>query len=54
MYTLYHLIPDRRHKTGYRKVKLLNGSHDDLMNYADFAMRTSLGNRGAFRIEKED
>jgi hypothetical protein len=54
MYTLYHLFSDKRYKVGYRKVKLLNGSYDELEKYVDLAMSTCLGKRGAFRIEKEN
>lgn len=53
MYTLYHLIPDKRYLDGFRKVKLLNGEFDELAAYVDSARNTVLGKVGSFKIEKE-
>ena len=54
LYALYHLLPDKRYRRGYRKVKLLNGEFDELAKYVDVAMNTALGKRGAFKVERED
>ena len=37
MHMLYHLIQDKRHRDGFRKVNLLNGEFDELAAYVDSA-----------------